>query len=87
MAEHGFSNKPDYRRAPTGVVLVPSGGQSRQPSKTEQIMSTSSLLRVAMFAFSLLVTTGAMSTAFAAPQSNSSVYDGPNFVASQTEMN
>ena len=50
-------------------------------------MSTSSLLRVAMFAFSLLVTTGAMSTAFAAPQSNSSVYDGPNFVASQTEMN
>jgi len=50
-------------------------------------MSTSSLLRVAMFAFSLLVTTGAMSTAFAAPQRNSSVYDGPNFVASQTEMN
>lgn len=47
-------------------------------------MSTSSLLRVAMFAFSLLVTTGALSTAFAGPaaqQSNAGIYDGPNFVA------
>ena len=47
-------------------------------------MSTSSLLRVAAFALSLLVTTGAVSTAFAASaqqSSSSSVYDSPDFVA------
>jgi hypothetical protein len=47
-------------------------------------MSTSSLLRVATIALSLLATTGAMSTAFAAPapqQANTGVYDSPNFVA------
>jgi hypothetical protein len=37
-----------------------------------------------MFAVALLATTGAVGTAFAGPaaqQSNTGIYDGPNFVA------
>ena len=51
-------------------------------------MSTTSFLRIAMFALSLLATTGAMSTAFAGPQqSNTGIYDGPNFVVPQNDLN
>ena len=44
-------------------------------------MRTSSLLRIVTVALSLLVTTGAMSTAFAAPAQQSGAYDSPDFVA------
>ena len=45
-------------------------------------MRTYSLLRIVTVALSLLVTTGAMSTAFAAPApQQSGAYDSPDFVA------
>jgi hypothetical protein len=74
------------------VCEAANPGGLRKP--TEQTMSISSILRTATLALTLVAAMGTMGTAFAASRiqeqqaanSNSGVYDSPNFVVAPTDI-